>query len=83
MDSRSDSWKVNPPAPDYFRSLSWEQFTRELGRQLALARRQVESTCEVCGKPIVGTAKRRYCSNTCAVRAHRARHRQGESDQSA
>ena len=73
LQDRTDSWKVTPPNPDYLKSLTWEEFTHELGRQLAIARRTVHGTCEVCGKPFVGTTKRRYCSNKCVVRAHRAR----------
>ncbi len=40
------------------------------GRALAAARRIVESTCEMCGKPIRGTRKRKYCSHACAQRAY-------------
>jgi predicted nucleic acid-binding Zn ribbon protein len=47
-----------------------------LGRYMAKSRRIVEGTCEVCNKGFTGTTKRRYCSNTCAVRAHRERQRQ-------
>ena len=49
---------------------------RALGRRGAASRRIVERTCAVCGVPIQGIMKRRYCSNTCAVRAHRERRRQ-------
>lgn len=79
VDSHAQSWKVTPPSPEYFRSLSWQEFTQELGRQLAIARRTVKGTCEICGKPFTGTTKRRYCSNRCAVRAHRARKSQASS----
>ena len=44
----------------------------ELARALAARRRIVEGKCDVCGTPFRGTAKRRYCSHKCAVRAHRA-----------
>jgi hypothetical protein len=44
----------------------------DLARTLAARRRIVDGTCEVCGIPFRGTAKRRYCSHRCAVRAHRA-----------
>jgi hypothetical protein len=76
MSDRVESWKVNPPAPEYFESLSWDEFTKELGRQLAIARRQVAGVCQVCGQPFVGTTKRKYCSNRCAVRAFRCRQRE-------
>ena len=47
----------------------------EFGRALAAARRIVEGTCEMCGKPIKGTRRRRYCGHTCAQRAYDARKR--------
>lgn len=46
---------------------------RAFGRLNAAKRRIVELTCAVCGTPIAGTLKRRYCSNRCAVRAFRQR----------
>jgi hypothetical protein len=74
MNEHTQSWKINPPTPEYLKSLSWAEFTAELGRQLAIARRQVEGTCAVCGTPFTGTTKRKYCSNRCAVRAYRRAH---------
>ena len=50
-----------------------QRLQRELGRQLAIARRQVDGVCRVCGQAFTGTTKRRYCSNRCAVRAYRQR----------
>jgi hypothetical protein len=44
----------------------------ELARALAARRRIIEGRCEVCGTPFKGTAKKRYCSHRCAVKAHRA-----------
>lgn len=44
-------------------------------RALAARRRRIARTCEVCGAPITGIVSRRYCSNRCASRAYRARHR--------
>lgn len=41
------------------------------GRYMVSRRRIVKGTCEVCGKGFEGTTKRRYCSNTCVVRARR------------
>ena len=35
-------------------------------RRLASMRRTVEGTCAVCGKPFVGTRKRKFCSHKCA-----------------
>lgn len=53
--------------------------TTEMARALAARRRRVESACVVCGTPITGTARRRYCSRTCEIRAYRARKRSGEA----
>ncbi len=59
-----------------------EQLTPEelskYGRYMAAQRRVVEGVCEVCGKQFSGTAKRRYCSNRCAVKAHRQRKAQAQ-----
>jgi hypothetical protein len=44
----------------------------ELARALAARRRVIEGTCDVCGTSFKGTAKKRYCSHRCAVKAHRA-----------
>jgi hypothetical protein len=43
------------------------------GRALAARRPVVETTCAVCGAPIAGTRKRRYCGNACTLRAWRER----------
>jgi RNA polymerase-binding transcription factor DksA len=51
----------------------------ELGRRLSAARRIVESTCEVCGKPIKGIRKRKYCSHAHAEAASYQR-RRGRDD---
>jgi hypothetical protein len=40
-------------------------------RALAARRRIVEGVCEVCGAPIQGTSKKRYCGNACRLRARR------------
>jgi hypothetical protein len=49
---------------------------RALMTRLSRQRRRVDAVCEVCGAPIPGaTTRRRYCSNRCAVRAHRQRRR--------
>jgi hypothetical protein len=57
-----------------------DQITKEelsrLGRYMARSRRIVKGNCEVCGTEFEGTTKRRYCSNRCAVRAHRERQRE-------
>jgi hypothetical protein len=47
-------------------------------RQLAAQRRRVVVTCSECGTQFTATSRRRYCSNTCNVRAWR-RARQAES----
>jgi hypothetical protein len=49
-----------------------DESATELARALAARRRIIEGKCEVCGTPFWGTAKRRYCSHRCAVKAHRA-----------
>ncbi len=46
---------------------------RELGRDWAARRRQVEHQCEVCGKTFTGLMTARYCSGACRVRAYRER----------
>jgi uncharacterized OB-fold protein len=47
----------------------------EQARETAAARRIVWKKCGDCGHKIFGTARRRYCSDACRVRAvyHRAR----------
>lgn len=50
--------------------------TTAAARTLAARRKRIEKTCEVCQKSIEGIARRRYCSNTCAVRASRGRRRE-------
>ena len=45
-----------------------------LARELAARRRIVKGTCAWCGKPFEGTARRRYCSLSCAQKAYRQRH---------
>ncbi len=49
---------------------------REAGRFFAALRRRVQGRCEVCGAPFEGTVRRKYCSNRCASRVYRARHRE-------
>ena len=47
---------------------------REAGRRAAAKRRRdVLSTCDVCGTPTVGTTKRHYCSDACRMKAYRRR----------
>ena len=54
---------------------------RDAARQIAALRRQVTTTCEVCGTTITGTAKRRYCSDRCRQRAHYQRTRAQGAEQ--
>lgn len=54
--------------------ISQEELSRAM-RYLSHRRRIVQRECEICGQPTQGTAKRRFCSNTCAARAYRARKR--------
>jgi hypothetical protein len=54
-------------------NLNLPELARQVGRYYAARRRIVTTTCGVCGAPVTGTVRRRYCSNRCQVRAHRAR----------
>lgn len=38
----------------------------QIGAALVRLRRRVEGTCLRCGKPFVGSIRRRFCSSTCA-----------------
>lgn len=53
----------------------------ELARRLAGQRRIIESTCEVCGKVITGTTRKRYCSHAHRQAAYYARQKQGKQRQ--
>lgn len=55
----------------------------EIGRRLSAARRIVESTCDWCGQPIRGTAKRKYCSASHSVMAYRRRKKEREQREEA
>jgi len=55
----------------------------DLGRALANARKIQQSTCEICGKPIEGIKKKKYCSNTCAQRAYYYRQKKNSSSKDA
>ena len=44
-----------------------------LGAQMAAKRTKESKTCAVCGITFEGLKSRRYCGNTCAVRAYRLR----------
>jgi hypothetical protein len=46
------------------------------GRELAAHRRLVAVTCPECGTQFEATVRRRYCSNTCNVRAWRRERRE-------
>jgi hypothetical protein len=52
-----------------------EELSRYAKHLVSKRRRDVPGTCAVCGKPFVGTAKRKFCSHTCAQRDYYARHR--------
>jgi len=47
-------------------------------RRSAKMRQRVSSQCAVCGASIEGVRQRKYCSNTCGVRALRRRKRAGQ-----
>jgi hypothetical protein len=52
----------------------------EFARGLAARRKRVATRCAVCGAELVDvTTRRRFCSNRCAVRAHRQRQRDQEA----
>jgi hypothetical protein len=53
--------------------MNYSTTSSELGRALAALRRPVERPCAVCGKPMVGMAHRRTCSNACRAKAQRLR----------
>jgi hypothetical protein len=55
----------------------------DLARRLAASRKVVESTCEYCGKPITGTTRRKYCSQSHSVLAYRKRLKERETDLSS
>jgi len=50
------------------------------GALIAAQRKQITRPCAVCGAVVTGTAKRRYCSNACKLRAARERKRGAQSD---
>ena len=51
-----------------------EQEVDRAGRLLAGLRKREERVCVVCGTTSVGTARRRYCSAACRLKADYARH---------
>ena len=50
-----------------------DEIVSAAARLRAAKRRRVRKSCEVCGEPFEGIAQRRYCSDTCRVRASRRR----------
>lgn len=58
----------------YHQGMSSEQ--SDAARVLAASRRIVSRHCEMCGKPMKGTVRRRYCSAACDSRAYYGRHRE-------
>jgi hypothetical protein len=46
------------------------------GRVLAAKRRIGVRPCAVCGREMSGIARKRYCGNTCTVKAYRQRRRE-------
>jgi len=53
-----------------------------LGRLRSSKRRVTQRGCEVCGVPMLGIAKKKYCSRRCLVRAYRQRRRELEATNS-
>ena len=54
--------------------------TTEAARVLAAQRKVTLRQCVVCGKEMEGTSRKKYCGNTCMVRAYRERKQQAQSD---
>ncbi len=50
------------------------------GRYAASRRRTVATTCVVCGNPITGLRRRKYCSGACRTKAYELRRRQTRPD---
>jgi len=48
---------------------------REAARQLAARRKRVIAKCAYCGKEFEGTARRRYCSRSCANKRYYESHK--------
>ncbi len=46
---------------------------RRFAQLMAARRRKVERPCAVCGRLMVATVRRRYCSPACSSRAYRQR----------
>jgi hypothetical protein len=54
---------------------------RELARRPRKPRRMIRHVCEICGNRFTSPRiTRRYCSNTCAARAYRARRKADPQD---
>lgn len=49
-----------------------------IGKALLALRTIVDSECVVCGTPIRGMKRRRYCSSRCKVADWRAKQKQAE-----
>lgn len=47
-----------------------------VGYALQAMRKKGIRACTVCGKEMEGTARRKYCSHTCTIRAYRQRVRE-------
>jgi len=48
------------------------------GRELALLRKRVTKTCQVCGTRIIALKQAKYCSNRCRQRAKYQRQKVGD-----
>ena len=52
----------------------------EWGRMLAAQRKPRAIACATCGREVVGTDRRRYCSDYCRVKAQRQRRRAQQAE---
>ena len=50
-----------------------EAAVRRLRQRLEALRDDAKRQCDQCGRPLIGRADARYCSDRCRVQAHRAR----------
>jgi len=52
----------------------------EAAKLLAARRRQVIGRCQRCGKRIIGTSRRRYCSAACRQAVYYRRKKESTAD---
>jgi len=59
----------------YGSNMDEKELYSALGRWRSSRRRVVKSACVVCGVPMEGIAKKKYCSTRCTMRAFHERQR--------